>query len=141
MSFWTDARVLRLEDLWERGYSAGAIAQLLGTTRNAVAGKAWRLELPDREVIYRLPPHRSKPRRRLARVARRPKLPPKPRHNGDFSWHVAQVAAGVAPRGNVPDPPAGYPSWKTFLRRLGQDGALAMQVLIARQENTRKLAA
>lgn len=141
MRFWTETRVDRLIELWARGYSAGAIAQLLGATRSAVAGKAWRMELPEREVVYRLPPHRGKPRRRLARLARRPKLPPRPRHNGDFSWHVAQVAAGVAPRGNVPDPPAGYPSWRTFLRRLGQDDALAMQMLVARQENTRKLAA
>lgn len=142
MIFWTDERVARLEDLWERGYSAGAIAQLLKTTRSAVAGKAWRLDLPEREVVHRLPPHRPRPRRRpKGRSIPKPKLPPKTRHNDDFSWHFAQVAAGVAPRGNVPDPPPGAPSWRTFRRRMSADPVFADRVAVAKSQVTTKLAA
>lgn len=141
MSFWTEARVARLTDLWGRGYSAGAIAQLMKVSRSAIAGKAWRLELPEREVIYRLPPFKRKPRRRALTVRVKVKPPRAPRHNGDFSWHLAQVAAGVAPRGNVPDPPHGYPSWRTFRRRAIEDPVLAMQLQVARQKYTLPAAA
>lgn len=118
MSFWTDERAERLESLWERGYSAGAIAEIMVTTRNTIAGKAWRLQLPEREVLYTVA---RKSRRKAGRpisLRRRVKVrTPCPRHNGDFSWHFAQVALGVAPRSNPPEPPAGFPSWRTFNRR------------------------
>jgi hypothetical protein len=142
VSFWTEARVTRLTDLWERGYSAGAIAQLMDTTRSAIAGKAWRLELPEREVVYRLPPYRRKPRRRpLSPHVKVNRRTPRPRHNSDFSWHLAQVAAGVAPRGNVPDPPEGFPSWRTFNRRVAADPVFAAQLLVAKEKYTLPAAA
>jgi hypothetical protein len=124
--FWTDDRVERLESLWSRGYSAGAIAELLVTTRNAVAGKAWRLQLPEREVIYTKPAKKRRPRPHQAFTLRprKAKPPAPPRHNGDFSWHLAQVAAGVRPRGSPPAPPPGYPSWRTFRRRCKGSPAL-----------------
>lgn len=50
--FWTAERVERLKLLRGKGWSAGAIAKELGTTRNAVTGKAKRLKLcpPDKGV-------------------------------------------------------------------------------------------
>jgi hypothetical protein len=42
--FWTDDRVDILRDLWESGRAARAIANILKTTRNAVIGKAHRME-------------------------------------------------------------------------------------------------
>tara|TARA_B110001452_G_C15042770_1_gene364158 strand:+ start:123 stop:617 length:495 start_codon:yes stop_codon:yes gene_type:complete len=46
---WTDEKVDKLKELWTKGHTASQIAQLLGdTTRNAVIGKAHRLDLEAR---------------------------------------------------------------------------------------------
>ena len=47
---WTEEREERLKKLWEKGYTASQIAEMLGgsTTRNAVIGKAHRLKLAAR---------------------------------------------------------------------------------------------
>ena len=46
---WTDEKVNRLKDLWTKGHTASQIAGMLGeTTRNAVIGKAHRLNLEER---------------------------------------------------------------------------------------------
>lgn len=43
--FWTEARIQRLTELLEAGCSSGAAARVLDCTRNAVIGKAYRLNL------------------------------------------------------------------------------------------------
>ena len=47
---WTEEREQRLRKLWEKGYTASQIAEMLGegTTRNEVIGKAHRLKLAAR---------------------------------------------------------------------------------------------
>ncbi len=46
---WTDEKVEKLKELWGKGHTASQIAELLGdTTRNAVIGKAHRLNLQAR---------------------------------------------------------------------------------------------
>lgn len=47
---WTDDRIKRLKELWEKGLSASQIAKDLGegVTRNAVIGKAHRMGLSSR---------------------------------------------------------------------------------------------
>ena len=46
---WTDEKVEKLKNLWTKGHTASQIAELLGdTTRNAVIGKAHRLNLEAR---------------------------------------------------------------------------------------------
>ena len=46
---WTDEKVKKLRDLWTKGHTASQISDLLGdTTRNAVIGKAHRLNLEER---------------------------------------------------------------------------------------------
>ena len=48
---WTPERNEKLKDLWAKGHTASQIASLLGnTTRNAVIGKAHRLNLQSRVV-------------------------------------------------------------------------------------------
>ena len=43
---WTDEKVEKLKELWTKGHTASQIAEALGdTTRNAVIGKAHRLNL------------------------------------------------------------------------------------------------
>ena len=52
---WTEEREQRLKRLWEKGYTASQIAEMLGggTTRNAVIGKAHRLKLAARATSKR----------------------------------------------------------------------------------------
>ena len=46
---WTDEKVEKLRELWKKGHTASQIANALGdTTRNAVIGKAHRLNLEAR---------------------------------------------------------------------------------------------
>jgi len=46
---WTDEKVQKLRNLWTKGHTASEISGLLGeTTRNAVIGKAHRLNLEER---------------------------------------------------------------------------------------------
>ena len=46
---WTPERENKLKELWKKGYTASQIADALGeTTRNAVIGKAHRLNLEAR---------------------------------------------------------------------------------------------
>ena len=51
---WTPLREEKLRQLWEKGHSGSEIANMLGsTTRNAVIGKAHRLNLPARSKSRR----------------------------------------------------------------------------------------
>ena len=46
---WTDEKVQKLKELWTKGHTASQISEVLGdTTRNAVIGKAHRLNLEAR---------------------------------------------------------------------------------------------
>ena len=46
---WTNEKVEKLKNLWTKGHTASQIAEMLGdTTRNAVIGKAHRLDLEAR---------------------------------------------------------------------------------------------
>lgn len=78
---WTDERVALMIELRNDGWAAPLIAERLGTTRNAILGKAWRLQLPPPK---KLPPSTPGPRRVQA-SKQRPKIfkiksvPAKPR--------------------------------------------------------------
>ena len=51
---WTAEKEEKLKELWSKGHSGSQIANMLGnTTRNAVIGKAHRLNLPARSVSKR----------------------------------------------------------------------------------------
>ena len=54
---WTPEREEKLKELWKKGHTASQIASLLGnTTRNAVIGKAHRLNLEARAISKRSTP-------------------------------------------------------------------------------------
>ena len=53
---WTPEREEKLKELWKKGHTASQIATLLGnTTRNAVIGKAHRLNLQSRATSRKSP--------------------------------------------------------------------------------------
>ena len=45
---WTDDRIRELRQLWSEGHSTAEIGRRMNITKNAVVGKAHRLELPAR---------------------------------------------------------------------------------------------
>ena len=52
--YWTPEREHKLKELWKKGHTASQIASMLGdTTRNAVIGKAHRLNLEARTISKR----------------------------------------------------------------------------------------
>ena len=58
---WTNEKVEKLKELWSKGLTASQIAEKLGdTTRNAVIGKAHRLNLEARAPSKQSGSHRSK---------------------------------------------------------------------------------
>ena len=51
---WTDAAVTNLRRLWDEGHATAEIGRRLGVTKNAVVGKAHRLDLPGRPSPIRV---------------------------------------------------------------------------------------
>ena len=45
---WNDETIARLRILWDEGHSTAEIGRRMGVTKNAIVGKAHRLELPAR---------------------------------------------------------------------------------------------
>jgi len=83
---WTDEVIARLRELWDAGHSTAEIGRRMGITKNAVVGKAHRLNLPARPSPIRReadaprPTVRRQPAARPAQpVFRRPAPAPAPR--------------------------------------------------------------
>lgn len=60
---WTPEIILRLRTLWAEGISTAAIGIRLGVSKNAVVGKAHRLNLPARPSPIQPGSHRQRPTR------------------------------------------------------------------------------
>lgn len=71
---WNEEAIARLRSLWEEGLSTAEIGRRMGVSKNAVVGKAHRLNLPSRPSPIRRDGERS-PRRRLPRRVQGPTLP------------------------------------------------------------------
>ena len=66
---WTDEKVKKLKDLWAKGHTASQIAEMLGeTTRNAVIGKAHRLDLEARAPSKQSSIPRSRDNKQVRRM-------------------------------------------------------------------------
>jgi len=83
---WTDEVIARLRELWDEGHSTAEIGRRMGITKNAVVGKAHRLNLPARPSPIRReanaprPATRRQPAPRPAPpIFRRPAPTPAPR--------------------------------------------------------------
>src|SRR5215469_18190843 len=74
---WAEETILRLRSLWDEGHSTAEIGRRLGVSKNAVVGKAHRLDLPARpSPIRRDGPPGGTPRRSAPRRVAGPTLPP-----------------------------------------------------------------
>jgi GcrA cell cycle regulator len=72
---WTEETILILRALWDEGHSTAEIGRRLGVTKNAVVGKAHRLNLPARpSPIRRTAGEARLPRRAVARRSTGPTL-------------------------------------------------------------------
>ena len=72
---WNQDVIVRLRSLWDEGHSTAEIGRRLGVTKNAVVGKAHRLDLPARPSPIRRD-GTSAPRVRAPRRVCGPTLPP-----------------------------------------------------------------
>ena len=73
---WADEVIIRLRELWDEGHSTAEIGRRLGVSKNAVVGKAHRLDLPARPSPIRREGERPPPRRSPPRPVCGPTLPP-----------------------------------------------------------------
>ena len=69
---WTAEAIERLRVLWSEGHSTAEIGRRMGVTKNAVVGKAHRLQLPARPSPIRREAGAPRP----VAAGRRPTLPP-----------------------------------------------------------------
>ena len=73
---WAEETIIRLRALWDEGLSTAEIGRRLGVSKNAVVGKAHRLDLPARPSPIRRDGSGSTPRRSAPRRLAGPTLPP-----------------------------------------------------------------
>lgn len=74
---WTDDRVAKLRELWDKGLSASQIAKELaeGVTRNAVIGKAHRMGLASRPSPVKTDPKKKAKKAAEKKAAPKSKIP------------------------------------------------------------------
>jgi len=88
---WSEETIVHLRALWADGHSTAEIGRRLGVSKNAVVGKAHRLDLPARpSPIRRDGPGPRQPRRSLPRTTG-PTLPPLA-----STQHLATLAHAIA---------------------------------------------
>jgi GcrA cell cycle regulator len=75
---WNDEIISQLRALWAEGHSTAEIGRRLGVTKNAIVGKAHRLDLPARPSPIRRDPAAAPERRTTVRRVEGPTLPPLP---------------------------------------------------------------
>jgi GcrA cell cycle regulator len=74
---WTEETIARLRALWAEGHSTAEIGRRLGVSKNAIVGKAHRLDLPARPSPIRRDPNAGEtPRQPPTRRIEGPTLPP-----------------------------------------------------------------
>jgi GcrA cell cycle regulator len=110
---WTEERTTLLRTLWLQGQTASQIAERLGgVTRNAVIGKAHRLDLKARPSPVKPNDVKPEPKKAAAAPQRPPMakkpLPPRPAPSASEPRPPAE--ARPAPSGEVPSQPIPNPS-------------------------------
>jgi GcrA cell cycle regulator len=83
---WSDEIIARLRALWDEGHSTAEIGRRLGVSKNAVVGKAHRLDLPARPSPIRRDGSGPSQRTRSPRRVAGPTLPPLvSTHGGNYA--------------------------------------------------------
>ncbi len=122
---WTDDIIMRLRELWSEGLSTAEIGRRLGMSKNAVVGKAHRLDLPSRPSPIRRGTGEPRPRRPTVRRTPGPTLPPleSVRRSDAVVPHVGRAPAAQpsAPR-LAPVPPPRYGRVITCCWPIGEPG-------------------
>jgi GcrA cell cycle regulator len=72
---WSDETILRLRELWAEGHSTAEIGRRMGISKNAVVGKAHRLNLPPRPSPIRRQDGEARARPPAPRRVSGPTLP------------------------------------------------------------------
>jgi len=75
---WAEETIVRLRELWSEGHSTAEIGRRLGVSKNAVVGKAHRLDLSARPSPIRREGDASPAHRAVLRRSAGPTLPPLP---------------------------------------------------------------
>lgn len=102
---WNEEVIGRLRELWAEGHSTAEIGRRLGVSKNAIVGKAHRLDLPARPSPIRREgsepsaEHRAAPRRLEG-----PTLPPLASSSGPVATATATAHVIVAPVAVAPPP-------------------------------------
>lgn len=100
---WNEAAIARLRALWDEGHSTAEIGRRMGVTKNAIVGKAHRLELPARPSPIRRPTDPAHVARRdLPRRASGPTLPVVP----SPTQATAEAIAAPEPDADITAAPA-----------------------------------
>jgi GcrA cell cycle regulator len=107
---WSDEVITQLRALWAEGHSTAEIGRRLGVTKNAIVGKAHRLDLPARPSPIRRDPDAVPVRRSTVRRVEGPTLPPLPSAVADcdtgFSgFGSADLPVGTPQIAAAPQPP------------------------------------
>jgi GcrA cell cycle regulator len=89
---WSDEIITRLRALWDEGHSTAEIGRRLGVSKNAVVGKAHRLDLPARPSPIRRDGNGPSPRVRAPRRVAGPTLPPLVSTHGGNSGQAPRPA-------------------------------------------------
>lgn len=97
---WNEATIGKLRSLWDEGVSTAEIGRRLGVSKNAVVGKAHRLNLPERPSPIQRTGTPNPPR---VRPPSPPKLPPLPSLTANPTV-IAAVSVPVPRRAPSPIP-------------------------------------
>jgi GcrA cell cycle regulator len=131
---WAEETIIRLRALWDEGHSTAEIGRRLGVSKNAVVGKAHRLDLPARPSPIRRngPGEGRSPRRSVPRRIAGPTLPPLSSTSTSAgptapSGHVTVASASSAiprppPIRALPPPPRPYGRVVTCCWPIGEPG-------------------
>jgi GcrA cell cycle regulator len=98
---WSDEVIGQLRALWQEGHSTAEIGRRLGVTKNAIVGKAHRLDLPARPSPIRRDPDAAPERRAVVRRLEGPTLPPLPSAVADTGFTI-YANGSVAPAPVLP---------------------------------------
>ncbi len=90
---WTTETIACLRALWDEGHSTAEIGRRLGVSKNAVVGKAHRLDLPARPSPIRRDGSGAAPRTRSPRRVAGPTLPPLVSTHAGGSTQAPRAAA------------------------------------------------